>query len=107
MAALSPDALSTGTQDVREHAAAVLGFAGDARAAPFLAAALADADADVRHAALVALGQLRGELADAAITGATGSLDARIRTLATRLTADRTPVVDGQKVDTDTGELIG
>ena len=85
------DALSRGTQDVREHAAAVLGFVSNAKAAPALAAALADLDADVRLAALVALGHLPGELADAAIGEATCSPDARIRTLAARLTADRTP----------------
>jgi DNA-binding transcriptional MerR regulator len=84
-------ALSTGTQDVREHAAAVLGFIGSAEAAPALAGALADADADVRLAALVALGHLRGQMADAAIGAATDSGDPRVRTLAARLTADRTP----------------
>ena len=82
---------STGTQDVREHAAAVLGFIGSPEAAPALAGALADADADVRLAALVALGHLRGRLADAAIGAATDSGDPRVRTLAARLTADRTP----------------
>jgi DNA-binding transcriptional MerR regulator len=90
------DALGTGTQDVREHAAAVLGFVGNAHAAPALAAALADVDADVRFAALVALGHLPGERADAAIGDATGSPDARIRALAARLTADRTPPPAGR-----------
>jgi DNA-binding transcriptional MerR regulator len=83
-------ALSTGPQDVREHAAAVLGFIGSAEAAPALAAALADRDVDVRVAALVALGHLRGEMADAAIAAATESDDPRVRTLAARLIADRT-----------------
>jgi DNA-binding transcriptional MerR regulator len=85
------DALSGGTQDVREHAAAVLGFIGSAEAAPALAAALADRDGDVRLGALVALGHLSGEMADAAIGAATGSDDPRMRTLAARLIADRTP----------------
>jgi HEAT repeat protein len=84
-------ALSSGTQDVREHAAAVLGFIGSAEAAPALAAALADADAGVRLASLVALGHLRGETADAVIGAAKDSDDPRVRTLAARLTADRTP----------------
>jgi DNA-binding transcriptional MerR regulator len=84
-------ALSGGTQDVREHAAAVLGFIGRSEVAPALAAALADPDADVCLAALVALGHLPGEVADAAIGAATDSDDPRVRTLSARLTADRTP----------------
>jgi DNA-binding transcriptional MerR regulator len=83
-------ALSSGTPDVREHAAAVLGFIGSAEVAPALAAALADADDGVRLAALVALGRLRCETADAAIDAATHSDDPRVRILAARLTADRT-----------------
>ena len=83
-------ALSIGTRDVREHAAAVLGFIGSAESAPALAAALADADAGVRLAALIALGHVRGEVADAAIGAAAGSDDPRLRILASRLTADRT-----------------
>jgi DNA-binding transcriptional MerR regulator len=89
-------ALSSGAQDVREHAAAVLGFVGSAEAVPPLAAALADADAAVRLAALIALGQLPGEAADAAIDAATHSDDPRVRTLAARLTADRTPPPAGR-----------
>jgi len=84
-------ALRSGTRDVREHAAAVLGFIGSAEAAPALATALADADAGVRLAALVALGHLSGQMADDAIGAATSSDDPRVRTLAARLTADRTP----------------
>jgi HEAT repeat protein len=84
-------ALRTGLPDVREHAAAVLGFIGSTDAAPALAAALADADTDVRLAALVALGRLHGEMADAAIGAATESDDPRVQALAARLTADRTP----------------
>jgi len=63
---------------------------GDLAIGP-LTGALADADADVRLAALVALGHLHGQMADAAIGAATDSGDPRVRTLAARLTADRTP----------------
>jgi hypothetical protein len=40
---------------------------------------------------VVALGHLHGEMTDAAIGTATESDDPRVRALAARLTADRTP----------------
>lgn len=88
--AISPlaQALGNGSPRARRHAAEVLGSLGDA-AAPALADALADDDGAVRLAAVLALGRLPGEVADAAIRRAVSADDPRVRGVAARLVADR------------------
>lgn len=80
------DALGSERAAVREHAADALGHLGEeARAAAeALAARATDADAEVRLAALAALGQL-GETAHVLVGRFTGDADPRVAGLAARL----------------------
>ncbi len=74
---------------VRAGVAEALGLIGDPRAAPALAILLEDEDRSVRFEAIVALGQLAGETAEAAIEEARVSSDDRLRHVAARLLRDR------------------
>lgn len=74
---------------VRAGAAEVLGLLGEAGAATSLAPLLTDGDATVRFEVIVALGQLPGATADAAIEEARMSPDDRVRHVAVRLLRDR------------------
>lgn len=73
----------------RARAAEALGMIADPIAADALAAATADADPEVVFEALVALGQLPGTTAEAAIEGCLHSPDDRLRLVAERLLSDR------------------
>ncbi|RMB62180.1 HEAT repeat domain-containing protein [Tessaracoccus antarcticus] len=74
---------------VRSRAAEALGLVGVADAAEHLAPLVHDDDPSVRFEAIVALGQLAGDAAEAAIEGAQGSPDDRLRHIAARLLRDR------------------
>ncbi|MEO7588231.1 MAG: HEAT repeat domain-containing protein [Arachnia sp.] len=74
---------------VRSRAAEALGLIGEAAAAHALSPLLLDDDASVRFETIVALGHLPGDEAEAAIEGAQGSPDDRLRHIAARLLRDR------------------
>lgn len=74
---------------VRAGTAEALGLIGDPSAAPTLATMLEDGDHGVRFEAIVALGQLPGDTAEAAIVEARVSSDDRLRHVAARLLRDR------------------
>ncbi len=74
---------------VRAGAAEALGLIGDPAVAPTLAPLLGDEDRGVRFEAIVALGQLSGDAAEAAIEEARVSPDDRLRQVAARLLRDR------------------
>lgn len=73
---------------VRAGAAEALGLIGAPSAAAPLAPLLRDPDSCVRFEAIVALGQLPGDAATAAIEGARSSSDDRLRHIAARLIRD-------------------
>lgn len=74
---------------VRAGVAEALGLLGDPCAASALASMLEDGDRSVRFEAIVALGQLTGGTAKAAIEEARVSFDDRLRHVAGRLLRDR------------------
>lgn len=86
------EALTSPDAGRRAHAAEILGHRRQASAASPLAELLADPDAEVRLAAILALGQLgpaENEAAGRAIAGAVDSSDDRVRLIAARLLAGR------------------
>lgn len=89
--AIAPLSAGLGAESarVRSRAAEALGLIGVADAAPVLTPLLGDLDPTVRFEAIVALGQLPGDAADAAIGEALGSPDDRVRHIASRLVRDR------------------
>lgn len=83
------DALDQPSNTLRARAAEALGLIGDDRASAQLVVALADADDGVRYEALVALGQLPGEIAAAGVRSQLDSADDRLAQIAARLVHDR------------------
>ncbi len=81
--------LTATSSRTRSGAAEALGLIGDPAAAPELAPLLQDPDAAVRFEAIVALGQLDGDTATAAIAQGETSLDERVAQVATRLLSKR------------------
>lgn len=73
----------------REQAAEVLGYLQSPDSVSALAPAVRDENAGVRMAALMALGGIAGESADAALAEAVSHPDERTSVLATRLLSDR------------------
>ena len=81
--------LRVGESAERRHAAEVLGAIGQAAGVPALAAALEDAEPDVRLAAVLALGAIPGTESAAAVEGAADAADPKVRSVGRRLATGR------------------